>query len=72
MKVASMTGFFVMLPSAVYLYFKSSGGEFDAFFWSVQTLELVGGVVNFTMISLNIRDGLSLRKNKKVRREQPA
>ncbi|MDD1782562.1 hypothetical protein LRP49_15425 [Enterovibrio sp. ZSDZ35] len=72
MRIASMTGLLVMVPAAVYLYFKSEAGEFDAFFWSVQALELVGGAVNLTMISLNIRDGLSLKKSKKVRSEQPA
>ena len=38
------------------------GGEFGAGFWMVQTVELVAGAANITLLSLNLRDGLRLRR----------
>ncbi|KXF81589.1 hypothetical protein [Enterovibrio coralii] len=72
MKVAAMNGLLVMLPSAIYLYVKASSGVFDGYFWTVQGIELVGGALNLTMIGLNIRAGLSLKRKKKPAGAQPA
>ncbi|MGF1708411.1 hypothetical protein [Enterovibrio baiacu] len=69
MKLAAMNGTLVMLPAAVFLFFKASAGEFDAYFWTVQGIELVGGALNLSLIGLNIRDGLSLKKAKQPRQQ---
>jgi hypothetical protein len=50
----------VLLPSAVFLSRKAGAGEIDALFLAVQALELVAGLVNVTLLTLNARDGLRL------------
>ncbi|WP_269933435.1 hypothetical protein [Aminobacter sp. HY435] len=37
-------------------------GRFDAAFFAVQALELAAGAVNIALLSLNMRDGLALRR----------
>ncbi|OEE59020.1 hypothetical protein A1OK_03150 [Enterovibrio norvegicus FF-454] len=71
-KIAAANGLLVMLPSAVFLYFKAVSLEFDGYFWAVQAIELVGGAINLTMIGLNIRDGLLLKRTKNPRTKQSA
>jgi hypothetical protein len=62
MKFIAANGILILVPSAVFLVSKAGAGEFDAAFFAVQALELVGGAVNITLLSLNMRDGLALRR----------
>lgn len=62
MKIIAANGLFVLVPSAVFLAGKAGAGEFDAAFAVVQAIELVAGAVNITLLSLNMRDGLALRR----------
>lgn len=64
MKLAVINGVTIMLPAAVYLAFKARNMEFDGYFWAVQILEFIGGLTNLSLIGLNIRDGLMLKKGK--------
>ncbi|QUM77156.1 hypothetical protein HWV00_13440 [Moritella sp. 24] len=67
MKIAAINGIFVLLPAAVILARWSEQGQFDTLYWTVQGIEIITGLVNLTMIGLNIRDGIRLgRKAKKV------
>ncbi len=59
--IAFMTSFFVLLPSATFLWWRASGSPLDTLFYVVQAVELAGSSVVLTMIGLNIRDGLALR-----------
>lgn len=54
-------GLVVLIPSALFLASKAGAGEFDAAFYAVQALELVAGLVNLALLSLNMRDGLKMK-----------
>ncbi|WP_417674629.1 hypothetical protein [Pseudodonghicola sp.] len=60
MKVIAGNGILILLPSAVFLALRAQAGQFDSGFVIVQTLELLAGAVNITLLGLNMRDGLRL------------
>jgi len=62
MKIIAANGILVLVPSAIFLANKAGAGQFDAAFFVVQAIELIAGAVNITLLSLNMRDGLALRK----------
>jgi len=73
MKIVAANGLLVLVPSAVFLAWKAGAGEFDAVFVAVQAIELIAGAVNVTLLALNMRDGLALRrKPARAARTQPA
>ena len=51
-------GLLILIPSALYLAWLASRGEFGDAFSGVQAIELVAGAANLTLMALNIRDGL--------------
>lgn len=53
-------GLAVLTPCAIALQQLSSAGEFGTTFTLVQILEFIGGAVNITLMSLNLRAGLQL------------
>jgi hypothetical protein len=62
MKIIAANGILILVPSAVFLASKAGAGVFDAAFVAVQAIELIAGAVNITLLSLNMRDGLALRR----------
>ena len=62
MKIIAANGMLILVPSAVFLASKAGEGAFDAAFAAVQAIELAAGAVNITLLSLNMRDGLALRR----------
>ncbi|NMM36742.1 MAG: hypothetical protein HHJ09_04395 [Glaciimonas sp.] len=60
MAIIGTNGLLVMIPVAIYLNGKAATGEFDAFFYAVQVVELSVGGMQFTLMSMNFRDGLKL------------
>jgi len=52
----------ILLPSAFFLAGRAEAGLLDATFLAVQALELVAGAINITLLSLNMRDGLRIRR----------
>lgn len=60
MRVLAANGVLVMIPSALFLNMKAAGGEADGAFLLVQAVELAVGVVQMTLIGMNIRDGRRL------------
>lgn len=62
MKIIAANGILVLVPSAVFLAGKAGAGAFDTAFVAVQAIELAAGAVNITLLSLNMRDGLALRR----------
>ncbi|MEP4703190.1 MAG: hypothetical protein ABJZ79_18765 [Parasphingorhabdus sp.] len=64
MKFIAANGLLILLPSAVFLALRASTGHFDAIFYTVQTVELLAGAANITLLSLNMRDGLALRNRR--------
>ena len=53
-------GVLILIPCAIFLHRWASVGTFDTTFYIVQSLELVVGATNLTLMSLNIRDGLRM------------
>ena len=60
MPFIALNGLLILLPSALYLSGKAGSGDFDAWFYGVQALELMAGATNIVLMSLNARDGLRL------------
>ena len=50
----------ILIPCALFLASKARAGQFDAAFYTVQSLELVARATNITLLGLNLRDGLRL------------
>lgn len=66
MKIIAANGILILVPSAFFLAFKAQAGAFDAVFYVVQALEVLAGATNITLLALNMRDGLALRRRKRV------
>jgi hypothetical protein len=62
MKIIAANGLLILLPSAFFLAGRAEAGHFDLAFHVVQAVELATGALNVTLLSLNMRDGLSLRR----------
>lgn len=62
MRIVAASGLLVLVPSAYVLAGWAAEGRFDAAFIIVQTLELAAGAANIALLSLNMRDGLALRR----------
>ena len=60
MRLIAANGLLVLLPSALYLNGKAGAGQFDTSFYTVQSIELIVGVVQMMLLALNFRDGLRL------------
>jgi CDGSH-type Zn-finger protein len=60
MMVIGPNGVLVLMPCAFFLASLAAKGQFTATFYAVQAVELVAGLVNLTLMGLNIRDGLRL------------
>ncbi len=60
MQVIATNGLLILLPAALFLATRAQIGAFDTTFYAVQAVELIAGLVNFTLISLNLRDGLKM------------
>ena len=60
MPVIAANGLLIMIPAALFLNGKATVGEFDSLFYSVQVVELIIGVVQIALMSMNFRDGLKL------------
>lgn len=62
---AAANGLLVLVPAAVFLWWKAGAGEFDSIFYAVQVIELVAGPVNLVLLGLNARDGFKLARAKR-------
>jgi len=60
MMVIGPNGLLVLIPCAFYLANLATSGQFTSTFYAVQAIELAAGLVNLTLMGLNIRDGLRL------------
>jgi hypothetical protein len=57
MAAAAAIGLLVLVPCALALRVFAADGRFDTVFAVVQAVEFLGGAVNITLLSLNVRDG---------------
>ena len=60
MPFIAANGLLVLMPCAIFLNRWASTATFDSTFYLVQSLELLAGAVNLTLMGLNIRDGLKM------------
>jgi hypothetical protein len=60
MPIIAANGVLVLIPSALFLAAKARGGEFDGWFYAMQSVELVAGGVNLWLLGQNARDGLRM------------
>ena len=67
MPVIAANGLLILVPSALFLAWKASAGEFDAAFYGVQAIELVAGAANLVLLGLNMRDGLRMTGRLRMR-----
>ena len=58
-------GVFILLPCAFFLNSRAAAGQFDSVFYIVQSIELIAGATNLTLLGLSMKDGFSIRKPKK-------
>nr|WP_210422038.1 hypothetical protein [Rhizobium sp. ACO-34A] len=66
MRIIGANGLLVMLPAAVFLYFRASVGSFDGLFYVVQIIELAGGMLQLCLLILNFRDGRRMTEKKRL------
>ena len=60
MPFIAANGLLIMIPCAIFLNRWAAAGAFDTTIYAVQTLELLVGAVNLTLMSMNIRDGMKM------------
>ncbi len=60
MPIIAANGMLVLVPAAIYLDYLASADDFSLVFYLVQCIELVAGLINLSLIALNMRDGLKL------------
>ncbi len=61
MKAMAAAGILILVPAAIFLWLKARASEFDAWFYTVQAVELLAGAVNLALGSMNARAGLAMR-----------
>lgn len=66
MRIIGANGALVMLPAAVFLYFRANAGSFDGLFYVVQIIELAGGMLQLCLLILNFRDGRRMTERKRM------
>lgn len=59
MKIIAANGMFILLPSAFFLSGRAQQGDFDVWFYGVQIVELLAGATNISLLSLNMKDGIT-------------
>jgi hypothetical protein len=62
-QLVAAVGLLVLLPSAYFLLYLASNEIFSILFWSIQTIEIVAGLFNFTLLFLNAKDGREIGQN---------
>lgn len=60
MPIIGANGLLVLVPSAIYLNHLAGAGDFGSGFVAIQSLELLAGAVNLTLMGMNLRDGRRL------------
>ncbi len=60
MPFIAANGLLILLPSAIVLNQWAMAGAFDSKFYIIQTLELLAGGINISLMSQNMRDGLKM------------
>ena len=70
MPFVAVNGLVVLIPSALFLASRAKGGNFNTWFYIIQTIELLAGATNFTLLALNMRDGFKMTSGRRRRDAQ--
>lgn len=62
MRFIAANGILILVPCALLLKTWAVAGDFSATFYIVQILEIAAGTINLTLLVMNMRDGLILRR----------
>lgn len=66
MKIIAANGLLILLPLAILLYFRAAAGLFDGVFYAMQTLEVLAGSAQLTLLALNFLDGRKMTRGKRL------
>jgi len=64
MKIIAFNGIIFLVPSALILLPLAMQGQGGLLYWGIQTVELLAGAANITLLSFNMRDGLRLSRRR--------
>jgi hypothetical protein len=70
MKTIGATGVLVLVPCAITLERLAAQDDFGLAFATLQTVEVLGGTLNLTLLVLNLRDGMALRTKRTAARRR--
>lgn len=63
-KTMAACGIALLMPLAIYLWWKATVNEFDSWFYAAQLLEFAAGAVNLLLGILNVSAGVNLRRKR--------
>ncbi|MEY8674065.1 hypothetical protein AB9G22_06740 [Francisella philomiragia] len=63
----ALNGIFILVPSAITLNYLASNIIFSQSFYMIQIVELLAGLANIILMSLNIKDGVKIHRLKNNR-----
>ncbi|MBW6419452.1 hypothetical protein [Celeribacter sp. PS-C1] len=66
MKIIAFNGIVFLVPSALILLPLAMQGQGGQLYWAIQTVELLAGATNLTLLGLNMREGLRLSRRRMV------
>ncbi len=61
MRLIALNGVLILVPTALFLNHLTHTGSFSTLFMIIQVGEWLAGIVNMTLMGLNIRDGLRMQ-----------
>ena len=64
MPFIAANGTLILLPCALFLNSRAAAGQFDSVFYIIQSIELIAGAANLTLLAMSMKDGFSIRKPK--------
>lgn len=68
MQIVAANGLLILLPAALFLAVRARAAVFDPTFYAVQAVELAAGLVNISLLGLNLRDGFTMSRRRRIRR----
>lgn len=64
MKIIAFNGLIFLVPSALILLPLAMQGQGGPLYWAIQSIELLAGATNITLLGLNMREGLRFSRRR--------
>lgn len=71
MPLIAANGLLIMIPAAFFLHARAAAGQYDAWFYAVQAVELAVGLLQLTLMSKNLIAGLRLSGKWRAKLNKP-